>query len=267
MVKKHAARVIAAIVAVGVIGALAWRYLWDPQPTYPPSSSATVAISDDELAAAADTRVWFAHMSVGKNILAGVKGLYEGSEAASPSIVEVAPGSGEQLPQGPVLAHTLVGDNGHPLRKLATFDAMARAGLADQVDVAALKFCYLDIRWYSDVDEVFTAYRDTLSALERDYPDVRFLHLTVPVTTGPYGIKDHLKVLLGRDDNAARERFNERIRATYPADQTYDIALIESTSPQGEPSLTLRPGYTNDGSHLNATGSALAAAGFLKALG
>lgn len=260
-------RVVAALVVAGVIGGITWKFFWDPKETFEPAANeAASMITADELAAAADTRVWFAHMSVGRNILGGVRWLYGETGAEAPNIVEVPVGEPADLPDGPVLAHTLIGDNGHPMRKLATFDSMVRSGIGDEVDVIGLKFCYLDVRWYSDVDEVFAAYRETMDALERDYPEVRFLHLTVPVTTGPYGIKDNIKVMIGRDDNAARARFNDLIRDTYPGDQLFDIALIEATRPDGTVTSELTGGYSDDGSHLNETGSALAAVGFLRAL-
>lgn len=267
MARKLLPRVVAAIVVVGVLGAVTWKFFWDPKPTYEPAANEAAAlITSDELEAAAETRVWFAHMSVGRNILGGVRWLYAEAGVDAPNIVEVPAGEQTELPEGPVLAHTLIGDNGHPMRKLASFDSMVRSGIGDEVDVIALKFCYLDVRWYSDVDEIFASYRETMAALERDYPDVRFLHLTVPVTTGPYGIKDNIKVLIGRDDNEARGRFNELLRQTYDLEQVFDIALIESTRPDGTVTSELTDGYSDDGSHLNETGSALAAVGFLHAL-
>ena len=43
-----------------------------------------------------------------------------------------------------------------------------------------MKFCSLDITSSTDVDAIFARYRDTMAALERDFPDVTFIHVTVP---------------------------------------------------------------------------------------
>jgi lysophospholipase L1-like esterase len=182
-------------------------------------------------------------------------------------VIEIAPGETTVVPADGALVHALIGENRHPVGKLKNFDATLRGGLAEQVDVAALKFCYIDIRWNSDVEDLFARYQDTLAQLESDYPQVRFVHMTVPLTTGPYGVRDHLKVLVGRDDNAARERYNDLMREAYGEEQLFDLARLEATEPDGSVrEQQLFGGYSSDGAHLNAAGSEQIAAelvGFL----
>lgn len=249
-----------SVVALGWIAAVAYVFFWDPKQSWEPApNEAATRITSDELSRAAELRAFFGHMSVGRNILSGVQDVFGSTGVEVPEIVEIVPGETPTLEDGPVLVHALIGENYHPLGKLENFDATLRAGLADEIDVAVLKFCYLDVSWYTDVESLFASYQETMDALERDYPEVRFLHSTVPLTTGPYGIKDHLKVLLGRDNNPGRERFNDMMRAAYEPDQLLDVAAIESRFPDGSTKPELYPGYTDDGSHLNDAGSALVA--------
>jgi hypothetical protein len=255
------------LVVLGVLGGISYVFFWDPQPTYRAAPNvAADAVGEDELAAVAAERVFFGHMSVGNNIISGMRELYRAHDVEAPQFVEVGVG---EVPDGdgPAFVHALIGENRHPYRKLENFEAMMRGGMADRVDVAALKFCYSDIRWDTDVQRLFDEYRATMDRLEADYPQVRFVHLTAPLTTGPYGIKDHIKVVVGRNDNAARQKYNELMREAYGPDRLLDVAAVESQAPDGTPSAELYSGYSNDGAHLNESGSALVAAEFVRMLG
>jgi len=254
-----------AAAIVGVMGAATWFFLWDPPPSYesvPNDGAALAGRSDVE--AFAGQRIFFGHMSVGNNILSGLDEVHASHDVARAAEIQIEPGEAPALPGDGVLVHSLIGENRHPVGKLENFDATLRAGVAEQVEVAALKFCYIDIRWNSDVEELFARYQKTLGQLEADYPDVRFVHMTVPLTTGPHGIRDHLKVLVGRNDNAARERYNDLMREAYGPDQLFDIAALEATAPDGTArERELIGGYSSDGAHLNAAGSARIAAQFI----
>lgn len=254
-------RLAIGVAAVGILGAVSLYFLWDPKRSYDPAPDAAAStITTETLDQAAEARVFFGHMSVGKNVLSGVSEVYTAKGMTQPEVVEI-PIAGS-VPAGGgegAIVHTLIGENGDPRGKLGNFDSMLRSGVADQVDVALLKFCYVDIRWNTDVDALFAEYKQTMADLERDYPNVRFLHATAPLTVGPEGIKDHLKAALGRDDNAARARYNELIRSNFDADQVFDLAAVEATSPGGEALTSLYPGYSSDGAHLNASGASKAA--------
>lgn len=255
----------AAAVTVGLLGALTYSFFWDPTPSFASvDDDAAASTSRDDLDAAAARRTFFGHMSVGNNILTGMEQVYAAQEVEPPTQIDIAPGDTPRLSDGGVVVHAMIGENRHPVGKLANFDATLRAGLADQVDVAALKFCYIDIRWNSDVDALFERYRTTMARLEADFPRVQFIHMTVPLTTGPYGIRDHLKVLVGRNDNATRERYNALMRETYGPDRLFDIAALEATEPDGTlEKRELFGGYSSDGAHLNEAGSARIAAAFI----
>ncbi|MCC2593648.1 hypothetical protein LKO27_09555 [Tessaracoccus sp. OS52] len=262
MTKKPYVRILAALVALGLIGAATYTFFWDPKPTFAAApNEAASQVTADELAQAAELRVFFGHKSVGRNVIAGLQQLYGSHGAASPTFFETDIGEVPTLDKGQgAFVHTLIGENRHPYRKLENFESMLRGGLAEQVDVALIKFCYIDIRWDTDVDKLFNTYKATMDELEADYPGVRFVHVTAPLTTGPYGIKDHLKKLVGRDDNATRERYNELMRGAYGPDQLLDLAAVEAKAPDGTMRPELHGGYSSDGAHLNDTGAALVAA-------
>ena len=166
------------------------------------------------------------------------------------------------------------------MAKIRDFDARIRGGAGADVGVAMMKLCYADVTSETDVDAVFEQYRTTMAALERDFPDVTFLHATTPLTTGP-GWKARVRKVLGQDphlgpaDNLARQELNARMRGEYPADRLFDIAGIESTVPGGGRSsgsssgrtyFTLHDGYAADPGHLNRAGSTIAAAHLLDLL-
>lgn len=234
------------------------------------------ATDTSSLSAAADVRVFFGHQSVGANVTDGIAPLYAASGMAPVPIVELPAGTAPTLPNGGFFSHSHIGENGDPDGKLRAFDEAMRSGLADEVEVAVMKFCYVDITRDTDVEALFVAYQDTLSALERDYPRVTFLHVTAPLTTFP-NLKERVKALVRGDDssaadNAAREQFNGLMRSTYGPDQLFDLAAIESTAPDGsrlmdtkdgERYYALYDGYATDNGHLNPLASQLAAAELL----
>lgn len=266
MKTKFWSRLVVGVAAVGIVGAVSAYFLWDPKRSYEPApNTAATSIPEGVLADVAASTVYFGHMSVGENVISGISEVYAENGVAQPDIIQISVGGPlPEQPSGGAFLHSLIGENGDPLGKLANFDSMLRSGLADRVNVAVLKFCYVDIRYDTDVDKLFAQYQQTMAGLERDYPNVRFLHSTVPLTVGPEGVKDHLKVALGRDDNAARMRYNELIRSTYPADRVFDLAAAEATTPSGQTIDSLYPGYSSDGAHLNSSGATMAAAVLLE---
>lgn len=259
------ARFATVLAAACLFGVTAGYMFWNPTPSYESAADDGASLTErDDVAAFSQRRIFFGHMSVGNNVLSGLDEVHAAHEVDPATRIEIAPGESASLPADGVLVHSLIGENRHPVGKLANFDRTLRAGLAEQIEVAALKFCYIDIRWNTDVTALFDTYRDTLARLEADYPDVRFVHLTVPLTTGPYGIRDHLKVLAGRDDNATRERYNTLVRETYGPDRVFDIAALEATEPDGTSAgRELFGGYSSDGAHLNPAGAARIAAEFV----
>ena len=163
------------------------------------------------------TKVFFGHQSVGMNVLDGVPGVYAAHGIRAGDRAGRQPGRARTA--GSSTTRTSA-RTGNPWLKIQDFDAKMRSGVGEQVDVAMMKFCYVDITGDTDVGALFAAYRETMAALERDFPKVTFVHVTVPLMT-EQGLLSKLKSRLtgssgyGPADNAARERLNALIRHEY----------------------------------------------------
>jgi len=283
--------VVALVLAVTVV--LGDR--WSKEKSIPIQGNVASAITTADLTAVARTRVFFGHFSVGMKMLNAIPGVYADHGVAAPPIEKggAAPplekGRAEPGPNGGFIAHKFIGENVKP--NFEDFDRTMRGGMGRQVDVALMKFCWGDIDSDTDVDALFARYRDTMAALERDFPDVTFIHVTVPLTKEPglfKKLKVRLKTLLGRPDplgqpaNVARERLNALIRREYAGRHLFDLAAIESTKPDGtrvsgsydnQRYFALYDGYASDNinwgvdwNNLNAVGAKIAATAFLEAI-
>ena len=138
---------------------------------------------------------------------------------------------------GGFIAEKSIGTNGNPTSKIADFDRIMRGGMGETVDVALMKFCYVDVTANTDVSSLFASYRDNLAGLQKDFPDVTFLHTTVPLTTDSSA------------DDAEREKLNGLMRGSYGG-RVFDLAAAESTTPQGTKVSGLYTGYASDSGHL-----------------
>src|ERR1700759_1526558 len=261
--------VVALVLAVTVVTA----GRWSKEKSIPIEGNVTSAITTADLTAVARTRVFFGHFAVGMRVLNAIPSVYADHGVSAPPIEQ---GRAEPGPNGGVIAHQFNGkgveDAGKP--QLDDFDRAIRGGMGRQVDVALMKFCWGDIWSDTNVDALFARYRATMAALERDFPHVTFIHVTVPLATEPglfTELKTRLKTLLGRRDgrgqpaNVARERLNALIRGEYAGRHLFDLAAIESTKPDGarvsgsydnQGYFALYDGYASDmGDHLNAVGA------------
>ena len=220
-----------------------------------------------DLERVARERIYFGHQSVGANLLQGVQDL--AAEAGVPVRIVRADRASDVPPAS--FGHTFVPENGQPLKKLDSF----RAALGSaSVDIALVKFCYVDIRGDTDVKALFERYQQTIAELRRANPRTTFVHVTLPLTTAQAGFKALAKRVLGRApsgtiENVRREQYNRLLREAYAGrEPLFDLARIESTAPDGNPvrvewdgvlAPALAPAYTDDGGHLNAEGRRRAA--------
>jgi hypothetical protein len=264
---------------------------WSKEKSISIQGNEASAITTADLTAVARTRVFFGHFSVGMKMLNAIPGVYAEHGVSAPPIEE---GLAEPGPNGGFIAHKFIGEHVKP--NFEDFDRTMRHGMGRQVDVALMKFCWGDIDSDTDVDALFARYRDTMAALERDFPDVTFIHVTVPLTKEPglfKKLKVRLKTLLGRPDplgqaaNVARERLNALIRREYAGRHLFNLAAIESTKPDGtrvsgsydnQRYFALYDGYASDNitsdnidwrvdwNNLNAVGAKVAATAFLEAI-
>jgi len=233
----------------------------------PPNVPASVRTVPDGLwQALAGKTIFFGHQSVGYNILDGVRTLMAQDPRIDLTIVENADPAALDRP---VFAHARVGRNSDPASKCRAFAEAVESGIGGRADIAFFKFCYVDIKPGTDIQEMFVTYRDTMRRLQAAHPGTLFVHSTVPLTTLETGPKAWIKALLGRpvrgvQDNILRCRFNDLLREAYEGrEPLFDLARAESTAPDGRRATFRRdgatyfqlvPAYTSDGGHLNALG-------------
>jgi len=219
-------------------------------------------------------KIYFGHHSVGANIIDGIKDLMKEDPKIKLNIVKTA----DQLDfKFGILAHSGVGKNGYPKSKLDGFAKLINDGIGNKADIAFFKFCYVDVRTETEVNNVFTEYKDIMSKLMKDYPEIKFVHVTVPLTTEQtllQGLiknpKKTIKRILGKwvsgppPGNPKRALLNEMIILEYKGKAPiFDLARIESTFLDGTRSsfkkdgttyYSLAPIFTSDGGHLNKVG-------------
>ncbi len=229
-----------------------------------------------ELAA---SRIYFGHHSVGDNMLSGLELIAAEEGVSGIHVVDLDSTSDPELP-GAFFAHSRVGRNMDPKSKVDDFARRLRGGLPAKPDLAFMKFCYVDLDPNSDVPEIFDYYRSTLDRLGAEFPDVRLPHATIPLMTRQLGLKNRIKLLLGRDlwrdeANIKRWEFNDLLRRTHDESRIIDVARAESTNADGtrerfakagKEYYSLSPAYTDDGGHLNETGQRRVAAEMLRVL-
>jgi hypothetical protein len=267
-----------AVVALVAGVAIVMADRWSEEKSISIQGNVASAITTANLTAVARSRVFFGHQSVGVNVLDAVSGVYADHGVSAPLIEQ---GRAEPGPNGGFIAHESIEENVKPLED---FDRAMRGGMGRQVDVAVMNLCWGDINSNTDVDALFARYRDTMAALERDFPNVTFIYVTVPLTTEPSlftELKTWVKTILGRSDffsqrvNVARERMNALIRGEYAGRHLFDLAAIESTKPDGmrvsgrydnQGYFALYDGYASHRAYLNAVGSKIAATSFLEAI-
>jgi hypothetical protein len=222
------------------------------------------SLSREKMELLANRRIFFGHQSVGYNIMDGVREISAQNGTTLFRITE-----SRDLPSAPAAGffHAPIGRNTDPISKIRDFEQIVRHGKG--IDIAFMKFCFLDVDEGTDVEAVFKAYKAAFAKLKTDFPATTFVHMTVPLTSPEKGIKAALKKLLGRSvradrNNMAKERFNKLIRSEYEhREPLFDLAYFESTSAKGsriagamhgEKYYALREEYTTDGGHLNEGG-------------
>ncbi|MDD1748663.1 MAG: hypothetical protein LUO89_02195 [Methanothrix sp.] len=222
-----------------------------------------------ELEQIAHQRIFFGHQSVGENLLDGIRQLSQ--MAAVPVHIVETPKAGNVPPA--TFGHAFVEKNGEPLLKLQSFEQAFSQHPAG-IDIALLKFCFVDINADTDVKALFSRYRASINRLRAENPGTTFVHVTVPLMEVKGGMKASIRRLLGRApdgaiENVRREEYNAILRQTYQGrEPVFDLARVESTTPDGgvvtvewngRVTPALVPAYTDDGGHLNSVGRLRAA--------
>ncbi len=237
-------------------------------------------LTDAQLKALSGKTFYFAHQSVGYNIVEGVGKVLE--RMGRPDLLRIKElQAGQSVPPAGLL-HSTVGRNGDPLSKMAEFQSFLDDRLGEiRPDMAMLKFCYLDITEETDVPVLVRKYDEALSSISEGHADTAILYSTVPLRVFNGSWKAKLKRFLGMEvwgdaANITRDEFNEKIREKYAATgRLADIADWESRYPDGRPHRVklfgkeyaeLIPEYSYDGKHLNSYGQQVVAGRLLEFL-
>ncbi len=228
-------------------------------------------------------RIFFAHHSVGYNIIDGVEVIISKNPEIDLNIVKIDLLE-NMPPQGKgVFAHGAAGANFDPRSKITDFSKWVENGIGADADVAFMKFCFVDIGTRSDIQALFALYNENMAMLKERYPETLFIHMTVPLVSEKTGfskvkhqLKGLVKGLLGKNEyyeNSKKYAFNQMLRQKYQGKEPiFDLAEVESTFPDGsrlissDPNLPIEsmvPAYTYDGGHLTGLGEKIVAEKFL----
>ncbi len=174
-------------------------------------------ISNDAWKNLSRKRIYFAHQSVGNNIIQGIFDIVIANYAIELSIKERVI---DEESGSPVFLHSKIGENGHPIKKIDDFKNVIQDTVGKDIDIAVLKLCFWDIRKDTDINEVFTKYKCNIGELKKEYPHIKFIHCTVPLmkhtNTLIAKIKRLLNITIFSDlDNIKRNEFNELILREY----------------------------------------------------
>lgn len=231
-----------------------------------------------DMQAVAKSRILLGHKSVGRNILAGLEELE--TETGVPLRIETIDGIPPDAEPG--LFHSEIGENGDPDGKCEIFSHLLTRPERPAYDLAMMKFCYSDLKQDTALESaaMLERYSRLIGDLQVQRPDVRMVHVTLPLRADPPGKKTTLKRFLGLStdadaNNVLRNAFNAGLRQRFSAEPMFDLAMIESTradgsrsafSDNGQTIYTLASEYTEDGGHLNAAGRRRAAIEFVRVL-
>lgn len=201
-------------------------------------------IPEQYLDRARNLNVIFGHNSVGNNIMQGVFQLSR-TQPEQFSLQIAHYGNPAWLGDHHGVLDFQVGRNGSPEAKISDFAERIKMMNGQNINVAMMKLCYVDINLQTDAGQVWNDYRATLENLERRFPTVVFVWCTCP--------------LVSNQNNQRREEFNNFVRSYCRQNKQilFDIADIESHDPQGLESRNqfgpnLCPQYSMDGGHPNS---------------
>jgi hypothetical protein len=231
-----------------------------------------------ELEVLSRARVLLGHQSVGRDVLSGVRLLAD--EAGVPLRIEPITGAPQDAGAG--IFESTIGNNGDPNGKCEAFAALLSHPQQPSYDAAMMKFCYVDLHEGAPLDgsQLLDRYVALVARVRAARPDVRIVHVTMPLRSDPLEWKTPIKRLLGRSTyedgaNELRNAYNIRLRERFANEPIFDLARAQSTltdgsrsafHSNGRPIYTLAKPYTYDGGHLNDLGQRVVAAHFVRSL-
>lgn len=206
-------------------------------------------------------KVFFAHASIGANIMQGFADLHNANPLEYP-LAQVS--SGATPPATTVNGTIYEYDRGNPgwAAKISSFETYVGNGWQyPEINIDMNKLCAID----QDAD--WMSYCNSIAKLEVKYPTTKFVYFTIPYMT------------TNDSDNVLRNEYNQNLRnwiATQSGKILFDIANIEAWSPNGVHQTftnngityeTLFSGYSSDGVHLNTDGGERMATGLYSLFG
>ena len=232
--------------------------------------------SNQDIQKLLNKKIFFGHMSVGYNIIDGLNDIIrEDPRFFGFSIFEITDGV-NILDSG--FYHQRNGKNGYPASKCDAFkNYLLNNNIGTEFDIAFFKFCYVDIKEDSDVKEIFENYVITINEVEEKFPNLKIIHITIPLTAHSFTFKQKIKNIYRTDfTNIKRNQYNQLLRKKYiKTHQIFDLAKAESTYPDGSRQYFTSDGdkyyslikkYTYDGGHLNEYGRKQVASELLKTM-
>lgn len=231
-------------------------------------------ISQQKWDSLAQKKIFFGHQSVGNNIMQGVNEIQANYKQIRLNVIRTKDKSDFEEP---VFGHFEIGKNEYSLTKIDDFVQIMADGLGNKVDIAFLKFCFVDIQSGTDIENVFQTYTKSIAELTARYPNMTIVHFTVPLLRAEKEgtvkrITTFFKGLVGKKQenffspshNVARNRYNAMLINHYAGKEPiFDLAKLESTDPAGQRKTFSYDGhkyyalvseYTDDGGHLNDKG-------------
>lgn len=198
--------------------------------------------------AVAGLNYFFAHASVGGNIIGGLRTLHSADAAKYPLTTQ---NDDDTPPEttSPGVFYEYNRRNPGWLNKITLFTQFVDNGWRNgKVKVAMNKFCYVD------QTATWETYRDAMLDLEARYPNTIFVYWTMPLTTSV------------SSTSLDRHLFNKNLRdwiATQDGKVLFDIADLEAHDESNTEHTFVRDGvtcqrmyanWTTDGGHLDAVG-------------
>jgi len=222
-------------------------------------------------------KIYFGHQSVGSNIIQGIQDIISETGFRELKIINT-----ESVQSGLkyFFAESRIGQNYYPKKKADAFREIIQNVFKGDLNIAMMKFCYTDFNPSTNVEDLFNYYKNTIEDLKLKYPNIIFVHITVPLTSKSYWLKSLIKkIIKGKDnniiENIKRNEFNKLLKEYFKNDPIFDLADLEATYPDsskeyfeknGQKYYTLINDYTNDGGHLNSLGRKIAAQELIKTL-
>lgn len=180
-------------------------------------------------------KVYFGHQSVGRNILEGIHAW----EQETSIYLNAVESRDFKAVSDASFVHFSIGKNGDFRGKMDDFVSLVAQIPEGENPVAFFKFCYVDITSESDVNGEFEYYKEKMIYLKDNYPNIKFVVCTVPITGIQKGIRAAVKRILNKTpygylDNIKRQEFNERVISDFSGVMpVFNLAGLEATHPDG----------------------------------